>query len=220
MGSESATDSARDCVSAPRSAGVPRCGRALRQLLVAGDDIAWRELDSQVRPLMLAKATRVLGDADLAGDVVSGAFLQLWQRRSERFPDNPVAWLLRSTWLRALDERRSRATRAAREEAWARTASPSQRSPLDEAARRELGARIDDAIGTLPPRRKQAFELVVVDGEGTRNAGCTMAAAEKSVENYVAAARVQLQALLREYAVEWLAPGAPRSTPSDLAGSG
>lgn len=139
-----------------------------------------------------------LGDADAARDVVQEAFVHLWRhRRSWVSGGSPRAYLFRIVHHQILDEHRRKRVRAA----WAtRQASLPSSTPPDpgqllDAAR--VQAAFEQALASLPRRRREAFGLVVLRGLTHGEAAAVMDVSEQTVANQVSAALRELRQALR-----------------------
>ncbi len=120
-------------------------------------------VDAHELPLV-RYARRLLGDADLAADVVQHAFMQLCGESQATAGENPAAWLFCVCRNRALDHLR----RAGRERSLVDMESESGNPTADSAAgvdpaaiaeRRELAARLRDLLRELPPPQREAIDL-------------------------------------------------------------
>ena len=106
-------------------------------------------------------AYRLLGRHHDALDVVQDVFLRWVDQCASAPPRNPRAWLRKVTIHRAIDFRRSNASRRTRE-----TRSPASSVHLDESkvARDELRNDIADAVEALSEMQQSVLFAKVYDG--------------------------------------------------------
>jgi RNA polymerase sigma factor (sigma-70 family) len=137
-------------------------------LLRARREEALGELYDRYGGACYALARRIVGDADLAADVVQDAFLTAW-REVDRFElgrGSLRTWLLTLTHHRAVDcvrrENRHRARRASVE---ALAATPSGEPAVDEQATDAVRATlVRQALDGLPAPQRQALLLAYFGG--------------------------------------------------------
>lgn len=66
---------------------------------------------AEQRPRLVAMAYGMIGDRQLAEDVVNNAAIRVWQRCQRELPDQPVAFLVRAVQNEARDHFRKQARR-------------------------------------------------------------------------------------------------------------
>jgi RNA polymerase sigma factor (sigma-70 family) len=117
-----------------------------------------KALDRYEVPL-IRYATRMVGDADRARDVVQDTFLRLCTADEAKLNGHLAPWLYRVCRNRALDvlkkEKRMQPTDTA---TMARHASPAA-VPRAVAEDRETGDEVLRALGTLPEKQQEVFRL-------------------------------------------------------------
>ena len=142
--------------------------------IAAGDERALGELFDRWQGVVGALATRMLGDADDADDVVEDTFWQVWREagRFEAKRGSAKVWLLTIARSRALDRVRARGRR--REErvetddgfdaaaASSDTALEGDASMLAEQS--EERRIVLAALGELPPEQRKVLELAYYGG--------------------------------------------------------
>ena len=109
-------------------------------------------------------ATRLLGDADAARDVVQETFLRLCVQDRAAIDSRLAEWLFTVCRNRALDvlRKESRMTRLSDEQVHhCASADP---SPPDVAEHRESAARVLDLVETLPPNQREVIRLKFQNG--------------------------------------------------------
>jgi RNA polymerase sigma factor (sigma-70 family) len=159
--------------------------RALQEVM----DRLWDEL--------VRFAAWELKDRDAARDVVQEAFIHLWRnRRSWVRSGSPRAYLYRIVRHQILDERRREKVRGAwtaRERLRPAPAPPTPEDVLDVSRAEEAFA---EAVTSLSPRRREAFNLVVLRGLSHREAADILDIAEQTVANQVSAALREIREAL------------------------
>lgn len=115
------------------------------------------------RPLLLY-ATRLLGGAEPARDVVQETFLKLCSSDRAAIEGHLAEWLFTVCRNRALDVlRKERRMNQLHEEHIARCLSPAP-APLEAAERRELGERAMELLEALPPNQREVLRLKFQNG--------------------------------------------------------
>lgn len=131
-----------------------------------GDREARRELFERHRDAAFATAARITGRRDDALDVVQDAFIKAFDGlRGFQGDAGFKTWLLRIVSNRALDVLRSRRVRLAAsldgepDQAGPAPAARDDGDPGSDLERRELAARLTQAIEALPPDQRAVFAL-------------------------------------------------------------
>jgi RNA polymerase sigma-70 factor (ECF subfamily) len=128
----------------------------------AGDADLTRLIESAA-PLAFRVAYGVLRrrqDAeDVAQEALAKAFLS---HRTLRDPDRFQPWLVRITWRRALDRRRSELRRERREQAV--PGAPATATVEDQALSREMEERIWAEVDRLPEKLRMVVVLAAIEG--------------------------------------------------------
>ncbi|HET6279656.1 MAG TPA: sigma-70 family RNA polymerase sigma factor [Polyangia bacterium] len=135
--------------------------------LAAGDRQALAALYDQHAGSLLAVATRILGDANQAEDLVHDVFLEAWHRAAEYDPSRGSlrAWLIVKTRSRALDGRirRQRFLKAVARSATDAAVEQSASAHADSAAAMD-NARVRGLSAKLPPELVAVLELAYFEG--------------------------------------------------------
>lgn len=104
-------------------------------------------------------AHRLVGSRATAEDVVQDLFLAIWRRHPEFDYSEPLPYLYRATYNRALSHGRNQR----RKESWlaraARESADRATPPDDLAAHDEVAAAIEQAIAALPQRCRLIFTM-------------------------------------------------------------
>lgn len=169
-------------------------------LLVAygnGDRAAASLLTRRLAPRILAYAARMLGDAAEAEDVTQEAMLRLWRAAPEwRQGEAKVSsWLYRVATNLCIDRQRRRKRQAPLEAA----GDPADGSPGVVAAlsQADRAAALQDALGALPDRQRQAVVLRHLDGLSNPEIAAIMDIGVEAVESLTARGKRALAAALK-----------------------
>jgi RNA polymerase sigma-70 factor (ECF subfamily) len=156
---------------ASRPGGIPHElmeGFTMRTDIVLERPPAWTEAQftEAVRPhlpALLRSARHILGCEDLARDAVQEALFSLWRAGMPR--SDLRGWLVKTVTHRSLFARRGRLRRARREHHCLDEACTCDtgESPHGRLERRELRARLADALGSIPADQRRVFILREVD---------------------------------------------------------
>jgi RNA polymerase sigma-70 factor (ECF subfamily) len=133
----------------------------------AGDRTAQRELFERHRDAAYRVALRITGRSEDALDAVQDAFIRALTRLDDFNRQAGFrTWLLRIVSNRALDLLRARKVRLAmpldgsEDERGKQLADPNPApGPVEQLERRELGRRLREAIGSLPPEQRAVLAL-------------------------------------------------------------
>jgi RNA polymerase sigma-70 factor (ECF subfamily) len=143
-----------------------------------------------------------LGDPTEADDLTQDVLVMMI-RRLEGFRGEAgfSTWLYSLTRNAAIDRRRGRERRGRLEEEGGRTSELLAGTPEDPSSaleRRELSAVLRAFFVDLPPRQREAFELVELDGLSSAEAAARLGVAAVSVRAHVFKARRRLRSLILE----------------------
>jgi len=118
-----------------------------------GDEAAFEQLYHRHGQAVYAYLWRLLGDEDLAADLRQEAFLRLWRVR-ERWSggDGVRGYLIAVARNLVIDSRRRHAVRERTRPVITEELQQAPPSPDQVLARRELAARLDEALDNLPPQ--------------------------------------------------------------------
>jgi RNA polymerase sigma-70 factor (ECF subfamily) len=136
----------------------------LMQAAQTGDPAAYQAVLRACVPLAGAVARRTGVPADSVDDVVQEVLITMHRALRSYDPARPfMPWLRAIATRRAIDVLRSQGRRGAREihdqEAYENHAEPGP-DLLEQALRHGDAGRLREAITTLPPRQRQAVELI------------------------------------------------------------
>lgn len=162
---------ARNAAPAAAGGAAEATDEQLMAGLAAGDILALEALYDRYVALVFSVGLRVLGDRQLAEDVVQDVFLRLWRRplSYDAARGRFVSWLLSVARNRAIDERRRMARRTRLEEPGDGTApevpGPARfYDPHLEAVLAEERRAVREAMTRLPPAQREVIELAYFAG--------------------------------------------------------
>jgi len=163
----------------------------------AGDETAFQEVLTAYFSSIVAYISRLCGDRDAAKDVAEEAFVRLWQRRQEWRTEGSIrGFLYRTARNIAIDQARKERLRWR----WIHTRStvdePEPPTPERELEDKELRLVVDEAIASLPPRRREAFTLFYFHNLTYRQIAEVMELKPQAVANYISAAYADLRTRL------------------------
>ena len=161
-------DSSSDRVPAPASTEAGALDRGLLARIARQDETALAALYDRHARVLYSLALRIVGDRELAQEVLQDTFLRCWNGAERYDPDRGevVAWLIGVTRHRAIDLLRSRPHQARLREGGPlpppeRLAGPREPDAGDTLLlRRAMTA----ALAALSPPQRQAIELASYTG--------------------------------------------------------
>jgi RNA polymerase sigma-70 factor (ECF subfamily) len=165
----------------------------------AGDSSALAQVLDRFWAPLVSYARRILPDGDEAEDIVQETMVRLWDRRAEWTPSQQLqGFLYRITRNLALNEQKRARVRSQ----WISRSSqePPNRppTPLDLAERVQLRETLEEAIASLPPRRREVFILARYHGHSYREIAEIMDISPQTVANHMTAALEELRVRLRQ----------------------
>ncbi|GAC1372182.1 MAG: hypothetical protein PVS3B1_20620 [Ktedonobacteraceae bacterium] len=165
-----------------------------------GDQEAFSNIVSQYSTLMLRTATMIVGDRDIAEDVVQDALIQAWHH----LPDLRKAGALRPWLMRiVVNQCISFKRRLARTTAFMRQALSEQETDLiaqaadDHKGRMERDWDLAQAIETLPVKQRVVIVLHYYNGMTLPEMAQTLSASENTLKKRIQAALNNLRRTLR-----------------------
>lgn len=131
---------------------------------LAGDADRYAVLVERYRTLAFTVAVRMLGDADEAKDAAQDSFIAAYGGLKEfRAGSKFSTWLYRIVLNRCRDRLRARRSTVPVDEVAGELHDP-RRSPEREAAAREEGGLLQQALNRLPPDYREALVLKHIEG--------------------------------------------------------
>ncbi|MEM9803400.1 MAG: RNA polymerase sigma factor [Planctomycetota bacterium] len=188
----------------PASPDVPPdATEALSRALRMGEDVLgewYRAVFPEVRRL----ARGLLARRDIADDVAQDVMLHLADRIAQWNPDNPFrAWSRRAVVNRCRSVQRSARRRDEHEgAAGAAFHEGTLPRPEDAATAEELSALIDRSLDLLPPREREVFVLIDLEGSSASEAADALEITASTVRAALSMARRRLRDALAPHLAE------------------
>jgi RNA polymerase sigma-70 factor (ECF subfamily) len=138
----------------------------LLRRIAAHDRQAVAEFYDQVASPLFSTATRILGDAHEAEEVVQDVFVQIWEKAAtfDAILGSPFHWAMRITRNRAIDRLRSRQRRAKLatqfQENFEVTSAGDAAAELGE----EAVGQIRSTVSSLPADQRRVIEMAFFGG--------------------------------------------------------
>ena len=109
-------------------------------------------------------ATKIVGDVDVARDVVQDTFVSLCQQRREDVQDHVAPWLFTVCRNRAIDVRRRENRMNTQTMGAAAEVASAAPAPSEVAEARQDRSRILGALDTLPDNQRECIRLKFQNG--------------------------------------------------------
>lgn len=164
-----------------------------------GEPEALRELMGTFWSGLVRYATVMTGSPDDGEDVAQSVFVHVWETRGQWIESGPVAgYLFRIARNLSIARIRHAEVRARWRPEVSRINARSK-TPIDVAELSEFGAALEGALGFLPARRREAFELVRFQGLSLNDAAGVMGVTRRTVANHLYLASVELATKLERF---------------------
>ena len=171
--------------------------RVIRAL--QGDQQAFSEIVDQYSTLMLRTASMIVGDRDIAEDVVQDAFIQAWHHLADLRKAGALRpWLMRIVVNQCISFKR----RLARSTAFIRQTLSEQETDLvaqiadDHKGRMERDWDLAHAIESLPAKQRVAVVLHYYNGMTLPEMADTLRISENTLKKRIQAALINLRHML------------------------
>ena len=172
------------------------------RISVRSDEGAARELFNLFHPKLVRFAVFYVSSIHDANDIVSEVFIKFFRRLKKTHNIQDVSFYLYKavknqclTYLKAQKKDYS-----LDEMDWdGAQYSYEIRNPESEFISRELSNKIEEAINSLPPKRKLIYKLVVIDGLKYKEAAEILDLSVKTVENHLLLAVKDLRRKISDY---------------------
>jgi RNA polymerase sigma-70 factor, ECF subfamily len=130
-----------------------------------GDRAAFERVYAATAAKLFGIVVRILGQRDLAEDVMQDVYIRVWQRAGDFNPQNgsPITWLATIARNRALDETRRKTTRSL-EDCPGILVLPSEDDPRIDDERSEQRSRLRACLDGLASEKRQLIVLAYVYG--------------------------------------------------------
>lgn len=155
----------------------------------AGSTVALQALMDRLWAELVRFAAWEFGNADAARDVVQDAFIDLWSnRRSWVRSGSPRAYLYKVVRHKIVDQRRRERVRKAWVAGELRRPQPRPPDPEQMLMATRAEEAFSQAVASLPPRRREAFNLVVMRGLSHQETAEILSISSQTVANQVSKA--------------------------------
>ena len=166
-----------------------------------GDAEAWQELYQRLLPSAWRLAWQLVGDRQIAEDLVADCLLALCRQANDLDPDNIklFGWLRGVIRHKAMDHHRAQARRSAaldQRAALQATSEAQKHSDNRPAARSERAEQINDVIAVLEgldETRRQCLEWKYLERLSVREMAARLDLTEKAVESVLYRARLEFR---------------------------
>jgi RNA polymerase sigma factor (sigma-70 family) len=171
--------------------------------LAAGDARAFDEAWREHRPRIFSFTLRMTGSRAVAEDLTQETFLRLARHAPTLPPDTVLAaWLFTVARNLCVSWRRWRVLDRLAGPRWAESAETVEATtPHDEAVGHEARARLERALGALPPKHREVLLLVAVEQLEPADAARALSISPENLRQRLARARAALASSLEEGAL-------------------
>lgn len=166
--------------------------------LRAGDEGALADLVSEVWKPLVLYLRGILGGEDPAEDAAQEALIRFWEHRDRWTSGSDRAVVFRIGRNVALDLKRRTRSRIRRAARLGDLVAPAPPGPEQDAAASELRFLLAEALQSLPPRRREVFELVRFRGLAYREVGEILGLSTQTVANHLTLAHRDLRRFLKD----------------------
>ncbi len=169
----------------------------LIEALRTGDRRAFAELYERYWEELHRVATRKLGSATAAEEVVQDLFISLWQRRETLQMEQVNRYLFSALKFAIIDLIRSTDTHERFAAHYKATATDVDRRTEDDLAMQDLTRSIEQGLSTLPEKTQQIFRLSRFDCLTIPEIAVRLDLSEKTVQYHLSNALRELRLHLR-----------------------
>lgn len=138
----------------------------LLRRIAAHDRQALAEFYDQIAGPLFSTATRILGDAHEAEEVVQDVFLQIWEKAAtfDAVLGSPFHWAMRITRNRSIDRLRSRQRRTKLAAQFQENFEITKDGPAAVELGEEAVVQIRSTVGNLPADQRRVIEMAFFGG--------------------------------------------------------
>jgi RNA polymerase sigma-70 factor (family 1) len=150
-----------------------------------GEEKGFTYFFNELYPALLYFAFRILNDKAAAKDIVEESFIKIWERHTS-FTHHKVikSWLYTTVRNGCIDLQRKQQTNMQREEELASMTKTTETHAMQEMIRAEVASEIYNAITNLPPRCRQVFRLIYIEGKTLKQTAQEMQLSVNTVKNH------------------------------------
>jgi RNA polymerase sigma-70 factor (ECF subfamily) len=175
--------------------------------LKTGNESVYIDLFKAYYVVLCAYSRRYVGRKDIAEEIVSETFFNVWKnRKSLTIKSSVKSYLFQAVSNNSLCFLRKMSREKQLEDYFFGTESEnigfveiSDDLPDRNLLMEELSARIEDAVNQLPKQQQTAFRLKRFEGKKNKEIAELMGIAEKTVEMHLSKAMLSLQIKLRDF---------------------
>ena len=179
----------------------------ISQKLKEGDDEAYVFLFRKYYVPLCSYARRYVGRKDVAEEIVSDAFFNIWCNRSTLcFHSSVKAYLFHAVCNNSLNYLRKLKKEENLENFFKDTASENigfaainSEPPSDSLILKDLTKAIEKAVNMLPPQQQTVFKLKRYEGKKLKEIAQIMGLSVKTIEMHLSKAMISLHKSLDEY---------------------
>ena len=165
-----------------------------------GNKTEFERLFREYYPILVLYARKYIFDSDTAEEIVQNVFVGLWEKRSDLQVLRSVeAYLYRSVANASLNYIKHRKVVLGYAQKKLSDANISDDSAFELISANELQLKINDAVGKLPPKRKQIFEMSRYEGLKYKEIADKLSISPKTVEVQISQALKFMRKELGEY---------------------
>jgi RNA polymerase sigma-70 factor, ECF subfamily len=177
---------------APAPAGAASSDNILIARIASGDRLAMQTLFARHRLSLYRWIVRIVRDEDLAEDLLSEVFLDVW-RQAAKFESRASVstWLLAIARYKALSAQRRRVDVELDEEVVATIADPAD-DPERVLQKKDQGELIRGALAKLSPEHSEIIDLVYYHGKSVKEVAEVVGIPEATVKTRMFYARKKL----------------------------
>jgi RNA polymerase sigma-70 factor, ECF subfamily len=166
--------------------------------VLGGDAAHYEVLVRRYQEPMYRHAYGMVGDADVAADLVQDSLVKAYTRLGTCDPDRFAAWLFRILRNRCKDYLKSRRRRDVPLMEDGPHALPDSDDPVRTLERTEMGKVVAEALARIPESQREAFLLKHVEGRSYEEMADMLDAGISALKMRVMRAREALQELLKD----------------------
>jgi RNA polymerase sigma-70 factor, ECF subfamily len=168
-----------------------------------GDVAAFDEIAGRYWRTTFLYVYHLVHDREKASDVTQEAFTRLWEQRTKWRPTGSLAaWLLRVARNVVINDRRRWRLHMQWRSTTSREDLRGPRTPLQDTEAIEVKTALQEAIDTLPPRRREVFLLFHLQDLSHREIGEILGIRPQTVANHLHDAVLELRGTMKRFRSE------------------
>ena len=150
-----------------------------------GEEKGFTYFFNELYPALLYFAFRIVNDKAAAKDIVEDSFIKIWERRTT-FSHHKVikSWLYTTVRNGCIDWQRKQQSNQQHEEELANMQKNSEIHAMQEMIRAEVASEIYNAFTHLPPRCRQVFKSIYIEGKSLKQTAQEMQLSINTVKNH------------------------------------